>query len=179
MAVVLAEVAASLVEAAVAAEGAAGDHVMTTPRHTSRGIILKDDKILLMERWRPGKHYFSFPGGGIEPGETSEQTVLREILEETGCVATIERQLYTFRLDDQEHAFFLCRYESGEPHLPEDSPEARQQNPDNRFKPGWVKLTELSGLTFLVWEPVHRRLVQDLATGFSPDAVEIFSHGGR
>lgn len=33
-----------------------------------------------------GKGYVIFPGGGINPGESAEQAILRETLEETGAV---------------------------------------------------------------------------------------------
>lgn len=139
-----------------------------TPRHTARGIVIKDDKLLLMERWRAGRHYFSVPGGGIEPGETPEQTVVRELFEETGCQIDIERLLYTLKFSDgTEHSIFLCSYISGEPHLPADSPEALLNDPDNRFKPGWVPLTDLAQTDFLIWQDVKVQLLHDLEHGFS------------
>lgn len=48
-------------------------------------IIISDGKILLEKRKNePGKGKWSIPGGLVELGETVEQTVLREVKEETG-----------------------------------------------------------------------------------------------
>lgn len=143
-------------------------------RHTARGIILHQDNLLLMERWRGRLHYFSVPGGGIEPGETPEQTVVRELAEETGCVVRPERELYRLRFHDgSESVLFLCTYIAGEPHLPADAPEA-QEGPNNRFNPRWVPLGQLADLPFLVWKPVQVQLLQDLQHGFR-DSVQLLA----
>jgi mutator protein MutT len=48
-------------------------------------VIIKDGKILLEKRKNePGKGKWSIPGGLVELGETIEQTVIREVKEETG-----------------------------------------------------------------------------------------------
>ena len=48
-------------------------------------IILRRDSILLVERGRaPMAGYWSLPGGVLEAGETLEEGVRREVLEETG-----------------------------------------------------------------------------------------------
>lgn len=143
-------------------------------RHTARGIILHDGQLLLIERWRAGRHYFSVPGGGIEPGETPEQTVVRELAEETGCRIELGRQLYLLRLDDgTEHHIFQCDYLSGEPHLPADSPEAQVGDPDNRFQPGWLPIGDLATAPFLVWQPIKQRLLKDLQSGFADRVVTL------
>jgi 8-oxo-dGTP diphosphatase len=137
-------------------------------RHTARAIVIHDNKLLLIERWRDGLHYFSVPGGGIEDDETPEQTATRELAEETGCVIKLERSLYLLKLaDGTDHHIFLGRYVSGEPHLPETSPEALEQNENNRFKPCWVSLEELADVLFLVWRPIKEQLLHDLEHGFS------------
>jgi 8-oxo-dGTP pyrophosphatase MutT (NUDIX family) len=128
-----------------------------------------------MERWRPGKHYFSVPGGGIEPGETAEQTVVRELREETGCVVRPERPLYLVRFEDgTEHSIFLATYVSGTPHLPVDSPEAQLDDPNNRFQPNWVPLAALAATPFLVWEVIKQQLLHDLEHGFS-DSLQLLA----
>lgn len=48
-------------------------------------LIFEDEKILLVERaGEPLKGYWSLPGGLVETGETIEDAVRREVLEETG-----------------------------------------------------------------------------------------------
>jgi ADP-ribose pyrophosphatase YjhB (NUDIX family) len=48
-------------------------------------IILRRDRILLVERGHaPMAGYWSLPGGVLEAGETLEEGVRREVLEETG-----------------------------------------------------------------------------------------------
>lgn len=47
-------------------------------------ILIQDDRIVLIERNRSGKHYFVFPGGKIEAGESPVFTAKRESKEELG-----------------------------------------------------------------------------------------------
>jgi 8-oxo-dGTP diphosphatase len=143
------------------------------PRDTARGIIIHDNQLMLIERWRDGLHYFSVPGGGIEAGETPVQTVERELHEETGCVVQAEREIYLLRFaDGTQHHIFLCTYMSGEPQLRDDAPEALHQHENNRFKPCWVPLAALPEAPFLVWQSIKDRLLVDLAQGSFPETVQ-------
>ncbi len=47
-------------------------------------ILIRNDRIALIERDRLGKHYFVFPGGKIEAGESPAFAAQREAKEELG-----------------------------------------------------------------------------------------------
>jgi len=54
-------------------------------RPAAFGILERDGLIALVEVTTPGKDLWrDLPGGGIDPGETPEQAVVREFGEETG-----------------------------------------------------------------------------------------------
>ncbi len=79
---------------------------------TSTAIILfPDNKILLIKRnTRPFVGYWALPGGRMDTGETIEQTVVREVKEETGLSVKIERVVgeYVERgtKDDIEYEYY-------------------------------------------------------------------------
>ncbi|KQZ63018.1 ADP-ribose pyrophosphatase [Rhizobium sp. Root149] len=55
------------------------------PRLASSAILERDGRFLLIRRRNPpSADLFAFPGGRAEPGETPEETALREFEEETG-----------------------------------------------------------------------------------------------
>lgn len=135
-------------------------------RHTARGIVVHDGQLLLMERWRPGMHYFSIPGGGIEAGESDEETVAREIYEETTITVGVERQVLEMRDGQYQHRIYLCQYVSGQPRLSSHAPELVHMTAKNRFKPGWVSVDALPELPFTYWQPVKQPLIDGLRNGF-------------
>ena len=62
-----------------------------SPKLTTDGVILNDDSILLIKRKNnPFKDKWALPGGFVEYGETVEDSVIREILEETSLNTTIK-----------------------------------------------------------------------------------------
>jgi 8-oxo-dGTP pyrophosphatase MutT (NUDIX family) len=117
-------------------------------RKRSAGIIIKDDKILMIHRYKKGKEYFVLPGGGIEGNETPEQAVIREIKEETSLDITVEKSLPYF-IDEigNEHYVYICNYISGEPAFAVDSPEALRNNKDNHYSLEWIDQNKISELT--------------------------------
>jgi len=53
-------------------------------KNTAAFIINNKDEVLLIQRANEKDVHWQFPQGGIEPGETEEQAVAREVREETG-----------------------------------------------------------------------------------------------
>jgi 8-oxo-dGTP diphosphatase len=62
---------------------------------TSTAIIpFPNDKILLIKRnTAPFTGYWALPGGRMDPGETVEQTIVREVKEETGLDVEITQKI--------------------------------------------------------------------------------------
>ena len=61
------------------------------------------------------KDYYTFPGGGLEEGETLEEGVIREIEEEFGIKVKVIKKLYEIQSEKFNglEIFFLCEYISG------------------------------------------------------------------
>lgn len=69
-------------------------------------IIKKDNKILATKRgYGEFINMWEFPGGKIEAGETKEEALIREILEELDC--TIEITKFALDLEYQYPTFYL------------------------------------------------------------------------
>ena len=63
-------------------------------------IIRKEDKIFATQRgYGDFKDWWEFPGGKIEPGETPENALIREIKEELATEIQIDKFLYTVEWD--------------------------------------------------------------------------------
>ena len=63
------------------------------------GIIFMDGGIALMHRVgvlkrKDIQEYYTFPGGGLEEGETLEEGTIREIKEEFGIEVKVVKKLY-------------------------------------------------------------------------------------
>ena len=53
-------------------------------------VVIEGDRVLLIKRGHaPLKGQWSLPGGGVEIGETLEQAIAREVLEETGLTIDV------------------------------------------------------------------------------------------
>ena len=89
-------------------------------RPSVRGIIIRDNTIAMMHSLK--YDYYKLPGGGIEEGESLEETLIREVKEESGLVvkeSTIKefglvRRIEKGMIEDifiQENYYFLCEAE--------------------------------------------------------------------
>lgn len=63
-----------------------------------RGIIKKDNKYAMIHSQKYGE--YKFPGGGMEPGEKFEDTLIREVKEETGLTVLEHSIKYLGRVEE-------------------------------------------------------------------------------
>lgn len=83
-----------------------------------KALIFNEDKFLVMHNNGVEEDLWELPGGRMEFGETAEETLRREMIEETGLVVEPIRLLDTWNLirDDYQIAgiIYLCKFEKGE-----------------------------------------------------------------
>lgn len=115
-------------------------------RPSVRGIIFCDGKLAMVHSLK--YDYYKFPGGGIENGETHEQTLCREVMEETGLEihpSTIEEYGLVVRKEKgnpedvfiQENFYYLAKATSTIAEQKLDDYEAEE-----KFTLEWVDITE-------------------------------------
>lgn len=76
------------------------------------GAVVIDDagRFLLVRRANPpAQGLWSIPGGRVEPGETDESAVVRELLEETGLVGHVVREVGSVERDAPSGGTYVIR----------------------------------------------------------------------
>ncbi len=90
-------------------------------RPSVRGIILRDRKVAMVHSIK--YDYYKFPGGGMEPGESQIDTLIREVQEESGLqvlpdtiqeYGLVPRKQKSDCVDEydvfvQENYYYLCK----------------------------------------------------------------------
>lgn len=137
------------------------------------GIIFMDGGIALMHRVgvlkrKDIQEYYTFPGGGLEEGETLEQGTIREIKEEFGIDVEVVKKLYELESKkfNQKEYFFLCEYIGGKFGTGE-GPEF-SNNPkyidSGKYLPEIIKKEDVKNIPLLPPE-IKEKLVEDIENG--------------
>lgn len=94
-------------------------YLMGHKRQVTAAVIEKDGKVLIAKRRRSGTlgGKWEFPGGKVEPGETPEECLKRELKEEfnieTEIGGFISSSKFTYRLIPIELLAYKVKYISG------------------------------------------------------------------
>ena len=83
-------------------------------RNRSGIILIENNQLALIERHRNGLHYFAFPGGGIDEGESPEQAAVREAEEELGVVVEVQQKAAEVFINGNTQHYFLVSRISGD-----------------------------------------------------------------
>ena len=142
-----------------------------------QGAIVHEDQLLLIQHheYASGRSYWLMPGGGQEAGESEEDCVRREMLEETGLDVAVERLLFevpTLGGVYQRRKTYLCRILGGQA-APGYEPELEVAAEYGIVAVKWFDLRHPS-----TWEPAMRENKLTLATvqqiqaalGYPPEA---------
>ena len=79
-----------------------GESKVTLPTVHVAAAIIQRDGLILAARRAHGMDGWEFPGGKVEPGETSEEACRREVTEELGCKLQVMWLLDTLAYDYPE-----------------------------------------------------------------------------
>lgn len=120
-------------------------------------IILRDGRIFATQRgYGEWKDWWEFPGGKIEPGESTEDALKREIREELTTEIEVDELLTTVEYDYPKFHLtmhcYLCTIISGDLSLLEHE-DAR-----------WLALDELDCVK---WLPADKDVIEKLSTTFA------------
>lgn len=118
-------------------------------------VIFEGAKVLLA--LRRDIVWWNLPGGGMEPGETVEEAMRREVREETGLEVEVERVIGVYSKPQKQEVVltFRCRIVGGQLQETEESRECRF------FLPEEIPIQTL---------PKHRQRVED-ALQNRPEAI--------
>ena len=116
-------------------------------KNRAAAIILRDGKLLLFHRQKPGRDYYILPGGGVELEESFEEACVREVKEETNLDVLALRQVSRYITQEKEENYYLTQVGPGDPVL--GGNEAARNSPEDSYVFVWVDAAELEGLNFL------------------------------
>ncbi|EMA2414892.1 NUDIX domain-containing protein [Vibrio vulnificus] len=122
---------------------------MQKPRVSALLVNRKNAEILLIKRFKDGRIYWVFPGGGVESSELLKQAIVREVFEETAQEVDNPEEIFSVVNRGRKEHFFLVSVPFFEPKLSTHSPEYKAQNCTNQYELTWVKLNDLSQLNLV------------------------------
>lgn len=128
------------------------------PRVRVAGIIIDDNKLLLIAHKKNDSIYWLLPGGGVDYGESLEEALKREFLEELNVHVTVGKPAMlsdSIDPDGERHIInicFFCHHSKGNYKLGKD----KRLN-DYRF----FKIEELPKLQ--IFPPVNEKLASLVA----------------
>jgi 8-oxo-dGTP pyrophosphatase MutT (NUDIX family) len=116
-------------------------------KNRAAAIIIRNGKVLLFHRQKPGKDYYILPGGGVELEESFEEACIREVKEETGLDVMALHLASRYITLEKEENYYVTQVTPGEPVL--GGAEAQRQSPEDSYTFLWVDAAQLESINLL------------------------------
>jgi len=116
-------------------------------KNRAAAIIIRNGKLLLFHRQKPGKDYYILPGGGVELEESFEEACIREVKEETGLEVLALQLASRYITLEKEENYYVTQVTPGEPVL--GGAEAQRQSPEDSYTFLWVDAAQLESINLL------------------------------
>lgn len=113
-----------------------------------RAVIIKNGQILALERYKRDDHFWCFPGGRVEEGESKKEALERECLEEVSVKVKVGKKICHQDFKGDSINFYLCEIISGE--------VGKGNGPE------YQKGSDYSGTHHPVWLPIKELAKYDL-----------------
>jgi len=138
-------------------------------------VLIEDNKVALIERHRAGLHYFVFPGGGVDEGESPEQAAIRETMEELGLEVTLKRKVAEVHLGRKSRQiYFLVEQIGGEfgTGTGEEFTDSDPNHPEEGiYIPVWMPIDELLQHTNVYPADVAKLVVKSVKDGWMQEPI--------
>ena len=138
-------------------------------------VLIEDNKVALIERHRAGLHYFVFPGGGVDEGETPEQAAIREAMEELGIEVAIKQKVAEVHLGRKSRQiYFLVEQIGGEfgTGTGEEFTDSDPNHPEEGiYIPVWMPIDELLQHTNVYPADVAKLVVKSVKDGWMQEPI--------
>ncbi|MDB5182527.1 MAG: hydrolase [Candidatus Saccharibacteria bacterium] len=142
----------------------------------SRAIIIENDKVLVMYRNKQGSQYYTLVGGRVAEGETPEDALVREIMEETGLSITTAQLVFVeyHQPPYNEQYIYLCEVAPHADVALDDASEEAQLNKltVNIHKPQWIDKKAFAKIAFRTPQ-LQEAIVKAMKKGFPSDAIRL------
>lgn len=116
----------------------------------SRGIVIHENRLLVIKRVKEGQEYYVLPGGHIDDGENVRDAAAREVREETSIKCETVRLLYKYKREGDPNprangmqSFYLCAYKSGEPNVTDAEEYTDTTRVSGSYEPMYLDLEKL------------------------------------
>jgi len=142
-------------------------------------VLIEDDKVALIERYRDGKHYFVFPGGGADEDETPEDAAIREMEEETGLRVIVKRKLAEIDFGLSYQIYYLVERVSGEygTGTGEEFTDADPNNPaEGIYIPIWMPIAELAEHENIYPVDLTELVSKSIRNGWPDELIVVMEH---